>query len=399
MGFIDRLLGRSGAPQPQTVVRPSVRAELVTMDLDSPVLREFMRNGGTFENTLIFGTLSIRERRALRNSTFFRAVHLISATIGMLPTFLMRRKPDGTIEKAKDHPLFKILHKRPNNYQTALEFKAHMQLLALLDGAAYALIIRGVGGKVRQIVPLKRRSVTPELTDTFDLRFKYDRPTGGTIYLPAADVFHFRHPMSLDGIHGLSLLDIAVNSVNIASQAERAASKMLSGGVMAGGSLETDKTLGEEAIKNLRESLHEDHSGKRQAEEVSRFTDVPRPLLMFDETSWGTGIEQLGLFFVQYCLMQWFVAWEQALERSCLTEAEQDADELYVKINEGALLRGSLKDQSDFFAKALGMGGGEPYRTVNEVRDAFDLSPVPGGEKLPPKTPAPAVPPKEPTNA
>jgi HK97 family phage portal protein len=430
MSFIDLLLGRSAAPQPQVVVRPNVQA-LTVMDLESPVLAEFMRDGTLDGNTLTLGLATASDRKALRNSTFFRAAHLISATMGMLPTFLMRRKPDGTIEKAKDHPLFRILHKRPNNYQTALEFKSHMQLMALLDGAAYALIIRGVGGKVRQIVPLKRRSVTPELTDAFELRFKYLRPLGGTTYLPPADVFHFRHPMSLDGIHGLSLLDIAVNSIGIAAQAEIAAKKMLSGGVMAGGALETDQTLGEEAIKNLKDSLREEHSGpetagdwlvleeglkakpfitnakdaqydelrKRQAEEVSRFTGVPRPLLMFDETSWGSGIDVLGQFFVTYCLMAWFVAWEQALERSCLSQAEQDADELYVKFNEGALLRGSLKDQADFFAKALGMGGAQPYRSVNEVREAFDLSPKEGGDELPAKTAAPSPPPKEPADA
>lgn len=401
------------------------------MDLESPVLAEFMRNGTLDGNTLALGELSANDRKALRNSTFFRAANLIAASIGMLPMFLMRRKVDGTIEKAKDHPLFKILHKRPNNYQTALEFKAHMQLIALLDGAAYALIIRGVGGKIRQLVPLKRKSVTPELTDTFELRFKYRRPHGGTTYLPASDVFHFRHPVSLDGINGLSLIDIAVNSLGIASMAERAASKMLSGGVMAGGSLETEQTLGEEAIKNLRDSLKEDHSGvensgdwlileeglkarpfitnakdaqydelrKRQAEEVSRFTGVPRPLLMFDETSWGSGIEQLGLFFVIYCLGAWFVAWEQAIERCCFTEAEQDADELYVKINEGALLRGSLKEQSEFFAKALGSGGGRPWLTQNEVRDSFDKNPKEGGDELPAQGGTAPPPPKEPADA
>lgn len=430
MSFIDRLLGRPEASQPASVVRTAPRA-LEAMDMDSPVLAAFMRDGTVDPSTLMLGSLGANERRALRNSTFFRAAQLISACMGMLPTFLMRLKPDGTIEKAKDHPLFKILHKRPNNFQTALEFKSHMQLLALLDGQSFALIIRGVGGKVRQIVPLKRRSVTPELTDTFDLRFKYQRPTGGTTYLPAADVFHFRHPMSLDGLNGLSLLDVAVNSIGIASQAEIAAKKMLTGGVMAGGSLETEQTLGDEAIENLRKSLQEDHSGvenagdwlileeglkakpfitnakdaqydelrKRQAEEVSRFTGVPRPLLMFDETSWGSGIEQLGQFFVTYCLMAWFVAWEQALERCCLTQAEQDADELYVKFNEGALLRGSLKDQADFFAKALGMGGGLPWMKQNEVRGNFELSPEDTGDQLSSQS-GPAQPPaKEPANA
>src|SRR3546814_8596794 len=79
------------------------------------------------------------------------------------------------------------------------------------------------------------------------------------------------------------------------------------------------QTLGEEAIENLKTSLREDYAGfgaendwmileeglkaklfassardsqlvelmKREAEDISRFTGVPRPLLMFDETKIG----------------------------------------------------------------------------------------------------------------
>lgn len=394
------------------------------MDFDSPVLREFLRDGRVSASGI-----SVSEKMALRNSTFFRALNVIAGSIGMLPTHLMRRHMvDGVekIEKAKDHPLYRVLHKRPNGYQTAFEFKSYMQSLALLDGNAYALIVRGLGGKVVQLVPLKRKTVTPKLSDDWKLSFEYRRPNGGPTILSSADVFHFRHPISRDGLIGMDLVDVACNAIGIASQAEKAAGKMLDSGVMAGGALETDKTLGEEAINRLQESLREDHSGvdnagdwmvleeglkakpfltsakdaqydelrKRQAEEVSRVTGVPRPLLMFDETSWGSGIEQLGLFFVTYCLMPWFVAWEQAIERSCLTDAEQDADELYVKFNEGALLRGSLKDQAEFFAKALGQGNA--YRTPNEVRGAFDMNPRDDGNELPKQSAKTAREPKEP---
>ncbi|MBM3926962.1 MAG: phage portal protein [Sphingomonadales bacterium] len=437
MGLIDRLLGRAGrAPSSTPVIadkkiaRGGVSA-FTSYDIDSPVLAEFLRDGRVSASGI-----SVSETMALRNSTFFRAAHLISSAMGMLPTHLMRRTVDAagkeTIGKAKDHPLYRILLKRPNQYQTALEFKSYMQLLALLDGNAYALIIRGIArGKPNQVialVPLKRKSVTPELSDDWKLTFKYQRPGGGVVTLKPEDVFHFRHPMTRDGLKGVDLLDMAVNAIGIAAQAEKAAGKVLKGGVMAGGALETDKTLGDEAIDNLRESMRErqvdgeaagewlvleeglkakpfvtsakdaqfDEMRKRQAEEVSRFTGVPRPLLMFDETSWGSGIEQLGLFFVTYCLMPWFVAWEQAIERSCFTEAEQDADELYVKFNEGALLRGSLKDQADFFAKALGPNSA--YRTPDEVRGAFDLNPIPGGDTLPASTAQPAASPKEPAD-
>ncbi len=411
-------IGHNGGPA--LVERTGPVSAWDAMDIDSPVLAEFLRDGRTSSTGV-----AVNEHIALRNSTFFRAANLICGSIGMLPTFLMRRKTDTagveTIEKAKDHPLYRVLHKRPNTYQTALEFKAYMQLLALLDGNAYALILRGLGGRVTQLIPLKRHSVTPKLSSDWQLTFEYRRPTGGTVILTGADIFHFRHPITRDGLKGVSLIDMAVNSIGIASQAERAASKMLKGGVMAGGALEAKDTLGEEAIENLKKSMRErsvdgesagewlvleegmtakpfitnakdaqyDELRKRQAEEVSRFTGVPRPLLMFDETSWGSGIEQLGLYFVTYCLMAWFIAWEQAIERSCFTVAEQNADELYVKFNEGALLRGSLKEQAEFFKAALGPN--QAYRSVNEVRAAFDLNPKTGDETGPDAIPQPAA--------
>lgn len=378
--------------------------------LDDPALGEFLEGRSTVTG------VAVSDRRALRNSVFYRATSLIAGSIGMLPIHLMRRKADGTTEKAKDHPLFNVLHRRPNSYQTAIEFKSYMQLIALLDGNAYALTVRQAG-KVRELIPLPRKSVTPKLTDSFTLFFEYRRPSGGTVRLSQHDVFCFRSPMSLDGLNGLGLLDIACDTLALAYEAQRAAGRLVTKGMMAGGSLETDLTLGEEAIKNLKDSLAENYSGaassgdwmvleeglkakpfsgsakdaqfiemrKMEAEEVSRFTGAPRPLLMFDETSWGTGIEQLGLFFVTYCLMMWFIVWEEAIWR-LLDEREQEAPDgsiLYAKFNERALLRGSMKDQAEFMARALGSGGGMAWSTQNEARDTFDLNPKAGGDELP----------------
>jgi HK97 family phage portal protein len=388
-------------------------------DVDDPVLIEFLRG-----RTSVAG-VAVSDKSACRNSTFYRGCFLIAGSIGMLPIHLMRRKADGTTEKAKDHPLFKVLHRRPNSYQTAIEFKSYMQLIALLDGNAYALVVR-TGREVRELIPLPRRSVTPKLSSTFGLTFEYRRPSGGTVSLQQRDVFCFRSPMSLDGLTGMGLLDVAADTLGLAMQAQRATGKLFTKGVMAGGSLETDQSLGEEAIDNLKESLAEDYSGtgaagdwmvleeglkakpfagsakdaqlaeakKHEAEEVSRFTGVPRPLLMFDETSWGSGIEQLGLFFVTYCLLIWFVIWEEAIWR-LLDEREQEAPDgsmLYAKFNERALLRGSMSDQADFMSKALGAGGGQGWMTPNEARENFDQNPKDGGDDLPrPGTTAGAI--------
>ena len=103
---------------------------------------------------------------------------------------------------------------------------------------------------------------------------------------------------------------------------------------------------------------------------------------MMDDTSWGSGIEQLGIFLVQYGLAHWFTAWEQAAARSLL--ADEELDRLHLKFNERALLRGTLKDQADFLAKSLGAGGHAPWMSQNEVRDVSDLpeSDDPNANKL-----------------
>tara|TARA_R110002072_G_scaffold38314_4_gene110904 strand:+ start:11420 stop:12697 length:1278 start_codon:yes stop_codon:yes gene_type:complete len=376
-----------------------------TYDLSDPGLLEMMRGGG---RTGVTG-VAVNENMALRNSTFFRAMSLQCGSMGMLPVHLRRR--DGRkSEKAVDHPLYRVLHRKPNDFQTASRFKSYMHMCALLDGSAYALIIRSRGA-VRQLVPLPRRKVKPKLNDRFELQFEYQRPSGGKVMLSADEVFHFGSPLTLDGLNGISLLDVAADTLGIAVTAQKAASRLLTKGSMARGALETDSELGAEAIDNLKASLRENHAGvdaqddwlvleeglkaklfassardsqlvelmKREAEEVARFTGVPRPLLMFDETSWGSGIEQLSLFFVTYCLMPWFVIWEEAIWTWLLSPAEQLT--YYAKFNEAALLRGSLKDQAEFLKAALGPNAA--WMAPNEARDTHDMNPLDGGDELP----------------
>lgn len=421
----QRAAGFRRSVAPRAIARPAVSGPIQAYqgyDLNDPALLEMMRDGG---RTGVAG-VAVNERMALRNSTFFRAMSLQCGSIGMLPIHLRRR--DGrTTEKATDHPLFNVLHKKPNAYQTASKFKSYMQMCALLDGGAYALKIKSRGA-IRELVPLRRGSCKPRLTDTFNLVFDYQRPSGGRVVLSADDVFHFTTPLTLDGLNGISLLDVAADTLGMAVKAQQAAGRLLTKGSMARGALESDNELGAEAIENLKQSLREDYAGagaeddwmileeglkaklfsssardadlvnlmKREAEDMARFTGVPRPLLMFDETSWGSGIEQLSLFFVTYCLMPWFVIWEEAIWMWLLTPAEQLT--YYAKFNEGALLRGSLKDQADFLKAALGPNAA--YLTPNEARDYVDRNPLDGGDELPrPGTTAAAMMKEESQNA
>nr|WP_246698871.1 phage portal protein [Rhizobium sp. BK491] len=340
---------------------------------------------------------------AMRNPALFRAFMLISNAIGMLPLQLIE---ENTKQKATDHPLYRLLHREPNNWQSAYDFKAYLQMQALATGDGYALIvestdIRRGGKKISRLIPVDSSTMRPVQNADFSVSYVYTPKKGVQQTLSSSQVFHLRGP-SLDGICGLSLIRQARDAIGLALATERASGRMFKNGTFAGGALSHKGKLSDPAYERLKASLAEkegpENAGKNlileegmeykaisssardsqlieirrmQVEEIARVTGVPRPLLMVDETSWGTGIEALGQFFVAYALNPWFEAWQQAIERCLLFGA--DKDRYAAKFNAAALLRGSLKDQADFLAKALGSGGSQPWMHVDEVRDVMDL--------------------------
>lgn len=366
---------------------------LVFEGLNDPALLEFIRSGQ------ISGGVGIDGRKALCNAALYRCITLISQSIGMLPLNVLHN--DDGRETATEHPVWKLLKRQPNKFQTAYEFKSLLQSHVLQYGNAYARIIRS-RGQVIQLVPIHPMAVQVKQRDDWSVHYVVTRKDGGLLDFEADEILHLRD-LTDDGLEGMSRVKLAKRALGIAFDAEDAASRIFSEGVMAGGYLATDKALSDKAYNQLQESLQKRYSGKanagrfmileeglkaekwgntasdaqhienrnHQIEEIARMFGVPRPLLMMDDTSWGSGISELGVFFLKYGLLPWFTMWEQALTRSLLTPAEQDR--LIFKFNAGALLRGSLENQAEFFAKALGSGGHGAWMTQNEVREISDL--------------------------
>jgi HK97 family phage portal protein len=208
---------------------------------------------------------------------------------------------------------------------------------------------------------------------------------------------------SKDGIKGLSMVQVAADAINIAAQADHAARRLFKNGMMVGGALSHPGKLSQDARDHLRSSMDEKYKGednagkwmileeglvasqlattaqdsqqietrRYQVEDIARAFGVPRPFLGMDDTSWGSGVDVLGQIFVRYALNPWFTVWEQAIKRSLIDPAEMDQYE--AKFNPGALIRGNMKDQAEFFAKALGSGGHQPWMGYDEIRDISDL--------------------------
>lgn len=365
-------------------------------NLNDPAFLEFIRTGQSTG-------ARIRDRRALSNMALFRSITLISQTIGMLPLNLISRGHNKAV--AQDHALYSLLKTRPNNYQTAFEFKRLLQGWVLQYGNAYAHIVRGVGDKVLALHPIHPNKVTVEQQDDFSLLYTIMTNKGAIRHLRSNEILHLKD-FSDDGIIGLARVKLAEKVLGIAFDAENAAESLFTRGILAGGALSSPNALSDTAYNRLRDEMRARHTGaenagnffileeglkaekwsntasdaqhleqrNHQIEEVARLFGVPRPLLMMDDTSWGSGIGQLGLFFHKYGLLPWFTVWEQALEVSLLSRKEL---ELYAfKFNADAILRGSLEEQANYFSKALGSGGGKGWLSQNEIRDILDCPQV-----------------------
>jgi HK97 family phage portal protein len=407
MGLVQRIFGGGKADAP-----PAPRAQVGTVggeafySLNDPAFLEMVRAGA------MGGAVSVE--KAMRIPAVFRSVMLISTAIGMLPLHL---KVNATKANATEHPLFALLHREPNKFQSSFDFRSLMQTRALTKGNAYALIVRSRDvvarrDKIIALVPLDPDRVTPKLDEgSWTVTYEYQPATGARRVYSARDIFHLRGP-SMDGLSGISLVKQAADAIQLAIFADLAVRNLFTKGSFVGGVLSTKDELSPEAFDRLRASWNEDHTGAgnagttplleggteykpigasakdsqsnetrgRQVEEIARIFGVPRPLLMVDETSWGSGIDALGQFFVRYALNPWFEAWQQAIERSLLEGDEKST--LSAKFNAGALIRGSMKDQGDYFAKALGAGGAKGWMTQNEVRALQDMPDHEDGDGL-----------------
>lgn len=395
--------GRRDAAQPAPA-RASIPDGGIVIDT-SEKLEAYLRQGLETESGAI-----VNERTALNNSAVFRAVNLTANSMAMLPFNVVERDGENVKRARPDHSLAKALAK-PNGWQTGFDFRRQMMVWLLVYGNSYAVPVKS-GTRTLGFLPVRPPRVDVVQNDDLTVDYRVTRKTGGTVTYRQNEIVHLRD-LSLDGVEGLSRVALAREAIGLSSQLEKAAARLFKQGVLAGRHMSFPAKLSKELREEIRAEVEAKYSGAENAgkwiitdngatisstgesavdnqhleqrgygvEEVARFFDIPRPLLMVDETAWGSGIEQLATLFVRGCLAPWFVCWEQAFANVCLTDAERQT--LGLDFDETELLRGSMKDQAEFFAKARGAGGAGGWMTGNDVRRSTGLPPLEGGDVFP----------------
>lgn len=341
---------------------------------------------------------------ALKLSTVWACVGLISETVASLPLVVYRMVGEDVKQRAFNNPIYSVVHDRPNGWQTAAEFREMMTGHVLLRGNAYAQIVPGERGAVDQLIPIHPDLVTVEKLKNNRLRYQVRQENGTTRTYNQEDIFHLRGP-SQDGVTGLSVIDYARDAFGMSLAAERYGSTFFRNDSRPGGVLRTDGRLSKEAAERLKTTWEAAHTGinqnrvavleeglqwqsigvtpdqaqfletrEFQAEDVCRWFRVPPHMvgLTSKATSWGSGIEQMSIGFVTYTLMPWLTRWKQCISRDLIIATDTYFADFVVE----GLLRGDISSRYQAYATGRQWG----WLSVNDIRRLENMNPVEDGD-------------------
>lgn len=351
----------------------------------------------------------VNERSSMQMTAVYSCVRILSEAVASLP-LLVYEQSDSHSQRARDHPLYFLLHDEPNPEMTSFIFRETLMTHLLLWGNAYAQIIRNGKGEVVALYPLMPDRMKVDRDEDGQLFYEYQvskanpsintANTAGTVRLHPQDVLHIPG-LGFDGLVGYSPIAMAKNAIGMAIACEEYGAKFFAHGAAPSGVLEHpgvlkdpsklrdswQATFGgsansgkvavlEEGVKYTPISIAPEQAQfletrKFQINEIARIFRIPPHMVGDLEKSSFSNIEQQSLEFVKYTLDPWVSRWEQAMTKILLTPEEKK--KYTIKFNVDGLLRGDYQSRMNGYAIARQNG----WMSANDIRRLEELDPIP----------------------
>lgn len=398
-------LGIEPAGAPPIAPRAAAMGTTEIVVNSSEDLAEALRQGFVSESGQ-----TVTDQTAMKVATVFACLRIRTGAIANTPLGIKRRIDDRTRADATDHPVWVVMNRRPNKWQTPSQFKRMMEGHLLLRGNAYAAITRGAGGKILALTPLHPDRVIKRQLPDQSIEFVWTTQDGRQVPLAQDEVLHLVG-LSLDGVNGVSVLTYARDAIGLSLSMEHHGASVFKNGANVSGALElpAGKTLGskekaddlrnqfddfraggaregkvivlEDGLKFQRMALTSEDAQWLAGREFSRtdvcmFFGVPPHLvgITAGNTQLGSSIESQTQSFVTFNLEDSFVTWEEAVGLQLLDWVTNP--DLYARFNRNAMVRGDIKTRWEAYVKGLQWGVMSP----NDVLAKEDENPRPGGD-------------------
>ena len=342
---------------------------------------------------------------AMKTAAYFACARIIAETVSCLPQHLYRRKDDHNSERAKDLPLYSVLAKRPNSWQTRYEWVETLCLHLGFYGSSYNLKIPGPRGSVSELHPLH--------AGCMDRRKYHDDPyiyrdphTGGQLIYRADQIMHVRW-LSFDGVNGEVPVELGKDAIGFARALEQYAHTFYKNNAQPGIILHTDQALPKEIREGLRDQWESAHRGPAKAgktailsnglkadtisatNQESQLAELwmqsllaicrvwrmpPHMIQELGRATWGN-LQSEMVSFEKFTIAPWLRRIEGAIERDLLP----DDGDLYAEFLVEGLLRGDITTRYQAYEVAIRNG----WLTAEEVRQKENLGPMPEGDDSP----------------
>ena len=346
---------------------------------------------------------SYKGGKAMLLSALYRCVDVISDSVASLPLEPYMMDEQGYKRKLYNHPCYNILNREPNNKMSRFTFMKTLVVSTLLKGDGYAYIERDNNGNVKALHYIDSGKVT--INEETDGTISYSI-TGMKNRISDKDIIHIIN-FTYDGIHGISTLTHARNTLGLSSDAENHASGFFKSGANVGGILKVNSTLNDKQKEGLKQSWNNAFGSnastpngvavleanmdfqpitvnpsdaqlletrKFNIKDICRFFGVPpTKVFYFSDAAYNT-LEAMQLQFLTDCLAPLLEKIESEFERKLFKPNEKF--KIDVRFDTSAMLRTDKQAEADYINKLFYMGA----ISVNEIRKKLDLSPIENGD-------------------
>jgi HK97 family phage portal protein len=368
-----------------------------TSTLKNPA--DWLRNALGIES---FTGENITPETAMTIPTFAGCVKILAETVAMLPFKPMRQERDGNTIIDTSHPVYNLLHDRPNPMMNAYVWKETMQTHAGMHGNGYSLILRNADARPNELRLIPRPGdVTPFV---FENRLWYkvegmDRP------IPAEDMFHISG-LSYNGIEGKKPTELLKNVLGLAIAVEKYGTLIFANGGAQRVAFRSPGKVDPKIKEGIIESFKDKYGGTDKLHEPgflegglelikigmdpmsAQFIELKKHLIseivrpfrvqmhLVQEMSQATNnnIEKQSREFVDYTMMPWLVKWEKEADTKLFSA--QEKKDRFTKFNVKSLLRGDFRSQTEGLVKMIQWG----IYTPNQALQILDENTYDGGE-------------------
>lgn len=351
----------------------------------------------------------------LNEATYFACMKILGEAIGKMPLKLLRYNDKNGVTTARKHPLYKLLHDRPNPYMTSTTFWSSVEFNRNHYGNAYVWI-QGAGEHMKLwLLPSPNVEVWYDdgkiLADVPDVYYLYS--AGGKTYkFGSEEILHFKSSNTTDGIVGISVKEQLSSTITGSIKSQKMLNRMYDSGFTAKAVLNYTGSLNDKNVEKLVLGIEDYAKGNLKNKGVENIIPIPvgfsltplnvkladneftnvklftaaqiaaafgiKPYQYNDlsKSSYSSAEAQQLSFYVD-TLLYIIKQYEEELTYKLLDSAEIEAG-YHFKFNVSVILRADLGTQ----ISTLSTGVSNFIYTPNEARAMLDLEAKPGGDKL-----------------